>query len=190
MPAVIEAKNLSEIYSPKDAYIKRIFVKNEEEIKKGEVLLEVESEDLNYRLNQANRELEVLLVNQKREAASIDILRNKFIIQENIYKKENEIKGLLEVKKSLTLIAPFDGIVNFIDIFKVGQYINKNEAILTIYDLKTSKVIGYCKDTDYKYLIDNAKGKFVSNIPELKSLDIRLSSISKIFFSKFRIQRT
>lgn len=180
MPAVIEAKNLSEIYSPKDAYIKRIFVKNEEEIKKGEVLLEVESEDLNYRLNQANRELEVLLVNQKREAASIDILRNKFIIQENIYKKENEIKGLLEVKKSLTLIAPFDGIVNFIDIFKVGQYINKNEAILTIYDLKTSKVIGYCKDTDYKYLIDNAKGKFVSNIPELKSLDIRLSSISKI----------
>jgi putative peptide zinc metalloprotease protein len=122
----------------------------------------------------------MLVENFKKQAANKDVLDNKFVIQENIYKKEKELQGFLEIQSLLDIKAPFDGVVYFNDSYNVGQYINTKEPLLAIYDTSTSRLIGYCDDENYKYLKNSAKGKFVSNIAEIKSFDLTLENISLI----------
>jgi putative peptide zinc metalloprotease protein len=183
LPAVLEAKNFSEIYSLKNGYISEIYVKNGDKVQKDQILMKIKSDELEYNIEKVQMELNLLLEDLKRQAANRDILDNKLVLQENIYKKEKELKGFLELENSLNIKAPFSGIIYFNDIYKSKQYVNIKEPILTIYDINTSRLIGYCEDVDYKYLKENAKGKFVSNIPKLKTLDLTLKNISLISLS-------
>lgn len=183
LPAVLEAKNFSEIYSSKNGYISEIYVKNGDKVQKDQILMKIKSDELEYNIEKVQMELNLLLEDLKRQAANRDILDNKLVLQENIYKKEKELKGFLELENLLNIKAPFSGIIYFNDIYKSEQYVNIKEPILTIYDINTSHLIGYCEDVDYKYLKENAKGKFVSNIPKLKTLDLTLKNISLISLS-------
>ena len=180
MPAVLKAKDFSEIYSPKDGYIERILVRNGQKVKKDDVLLKIKSDNLDYEILKAKNELALLKLNLNKQAANKEILASKFVLQESIYKKENELKGLKEIGNSLTLKASFDGIVEFNEVFKKNQYVNKKESILSIYNPNSNYIIAYCKDVDYKYLIDNAKAKFISNTPNINTINANLKDISKI----------
>ncbi len=180
LPAVLEAKNFTEIYSSKNGYISEIYIKNTDKVEKDQILLKITSEELEFNIKKLQNELDLLLEEYKKQAANRDILDNKFVLQENIYKKEKELKGFLETKESLNIKAPFSGIVYFNDIYNLEQFVNTKEPILTIYDSSTSRLIGYCDDIYYKYLINNSKGKFISNIPTLKSFDLTLENISLI----------
>ena len=180
LPAVLEAKNFTEIYSSKNGYISEIYIKNTDKVEKDQILLKITSEELEFNIKKLQNELDLLLEEYKKQAANRDILDNKFVLQENIYKKEKELKGFLETKESLNIKAPFSGIVYFNDIYNLEQFVNTKEPILTIYDANTSRLIGYCDDIYYKYLINNSKGKFISNIPNLKSFDLTLENISLI----------
>lgn len=180
LPAVLEAKNFTEIYSSKNGYISEIYIKNGDKVEKNQTLLKIKSEELEFNIQKLQNELDLLLHDYNKQAAIRDILDNKFILQENIYKKEKELNGFLEIKELLNIKAPFSGIVYFNDIYNIEQYINTKEPLITIYDSNTSRLIGYCDDIYYKYLINNSKGKFVSNVPELKSLDLTLQNISLI----------
>lgn len=180
LPAVLEAKNFTEIYTTKNGYISEIYVKNGDIVKKDQVLIKIESQELEYNIYKLQKELDLLVEDLKKQAANKEVLDNKFIIQENIYKKEKELKGFLEIKNMLNIKASFDGVVYFNNTYNIGQYVNIKEAILTLFDVNTSRFVGYCNDTDYKYLKENAKGKFVSNIPDLKSFDLVLQDVSLI----------
>ena len=180
LPAVLEAKNFTEIYSSKNGYISQIYINNGDKVLKDQILLKITSEELEFNIKKLQNELDLLLEEYKKQAANRDILDNKFILQENIHKKEKELKGFLESKDSLNIKSPFSGIVYFNDIYNLEQFVNTKEPILTIYDSNTSRLIGYCDDIYYKYLINNSKGKFISNIPDLKSFDLTLRNISLI----------
>lgn len=180
LPSVLEAKNFTEIYSTKNGLISEIYVKNSDFVKKDQILVKIKSQELEYNIYKLQKELDMLVEDFKKQAANKDVLDNKFVIQENIYKKEKELQGFLEIQSLLVIKAPFDGVVYFNDSYNVGQYINTKEPLLAIYDTATSRLIGYCDDENYKYLKNSAKGKFVSNIPEIKSFDLTLENISLI----------
>lgn len=188
LPAVLEAKNFTEIYSSKNGLISEIYVKNGEKVKKDQTLLKIESQELEFNIQKSQNELNLLLQDLKKLAANKDILDNKFVLQENIYKKEKELKGFLEIKDLLYIKAPFEGVVYFNDIYHSEQYINTKEPILTIYDINTSRLIGYCNDVDYKYLKEYVEGKFISNIPKLNSFDLTLENISLISLSSLEYE--
>ena len=188
IPSVLEAKNFTEIYPSKNGFISEISVENAQFVHKDQILLKIESEELEFNIKKLKEELDLFQDDLKKEAANKEILDNKFILQENIYKKEKELKGFLEIKELLTIKAPFDGIVYFNDTFNVKQFINTKEPILNIFDTKTSRLIGFCDDVYYKYLKENTKGKFISNIPELKSFDLELKEISLISLSNLEYE--
>lgn len=183
MPAVIEAEKLAEIYASKPSFIKKIYIKDGQEVKKDEILLSLESENLEYRIKYTKEELNLLKHEVDQIAANSKNLENRFIIEENILKKEEELKGLLKTKDELIIKAPFDGVVQFNDTFRENQWVTPKEAILNIYNNKSSKIIGFCKDRDLKSIIPNAKGKFIANNGQLKNFETKVETISNISLS-------
>lgn len=180
MPAVAEAKNFSQIYPVQSGSLKNIHIKNQQKVKKGDLLFDIRSSELENRILVIQKELEILKIDSQKLATDKKILSNRFVLEESILKKQQELQGLLELKSQLKIKAPFDGIVYFNDKFKIGQYVNKKESIATIYDPQTINIVGYCNDKDYKYLDTSAQGKFISDIANIDSLKVQIESISNI----------
>ena len=180
LPAVLVAKNLSEVYSPKNGQIEIIFVKNGTQVKEGDNLIKIKSDDLDFKISSTKQELVILNIDYQKMASDTEILKNRFILKESIIRKEEELEGLIKLKNNLEIKAPFDGIVYFNDNFKPNQFVNKKEPIFTIYDSNTSQLTAYCDDVNYKYLKESSKGKFIANIPDMKTIEAKVTKISKI----------
>ncbi len=180
MPAVLVAEDLTDIYSPKNGFIKDIFVKNAQIVKKGDLLLEIESEELDFNIKKVKKELEILNIDLNKINVNKDLLNNRFVLEENFSKMKKELEGLYKLRDSLKLKAPFSGTIYFNDDFKIKQYVNKKEAILTIYNNRSSKVVGFCEDVDYQYLNEYSNGKFISNIPNVDTIEVFMDKVSNI----------
>ena len=180
LPAVLEAQKITNIYSSKPAFIEQIFIKNTQYVKKDTVLMILKSQNLEYLILNTKKELDLLNHELEKITSNEKKLENRFVIQENILEKTQELDGLLKSKDELIIKAPFDGFVYFNNSFKINQWVNPKEAILNIYDPKTSRIIAYCKDSDIYLIKDKQNGKFIANNGELKSLDAKIYNISNI----------
>ena len=59
IPAVYDSENYSKIYSPYPAKVKEIFVSKNQEVKKGQKLIELSSPDLDLEINKVRRKIKL-----------------------------------------------------------------------------------------------------------------------------------
>lgn len=180
MPAVLEKSNFSKVYAPQNAQIEEIFIKNTKIVNKGDTLLILKSPQLEHSLKVATKELQLLKYELKQIVSNPELLEKRFILEKSIYKKLKEIEGLSKVQKSLTLKAKVSGSIYIEDNFKKGQYVNKKDILFSIYDNSKISVIAFCEDSDLKYLNSNSEGKFIANNSELKTINLKIKSISEV----------
>ena len=85
-----------------------------------------------------------------------------------------------EIKKSLTITSPYDGIVYFNDKYEVGQWINSKESILSVYDPKSVKIIGFCPEERIYEIKQGLDALFIPDILEVKSIKTTIKNISEV----------
>jgi putative peptide zinc metalloprotease protein len=188
MPAIITSEKLTDLYSSKPAFIKEINIKNGQKVNKGDTLLVLESESLDYAIISKQKELKQFKYELKQIVSNEKNLENRFIIEENILKKQQELDGLIKSKSELTLKAPFEGYVYFTNTFNLKQWVSPKEPIITIYNPDTSKIIAYCKDNDLNNLKKNLEGKFIARNGELNTINAKITNISYISLSNLEYE--
>jgi len=180
LPAVVEAKQNSLIYTPKAAKIVSINVKNDQEVKKGDTLMVLESDEIELQIQQTKTELLSLKDELDLIASSKENLGNRFVIEENILEKEITLKGLAKSKEELNIKAAFDGKVYFKNRFKIGQWVNPQDPIFYLYNTNSSYVIAYVEDYNLKYIANSENGKFIANNGVITPLNVDIENISKV----------
>ena len=180
MPAVLEAQKYIEIYAPYNAQIKEINVKNGSYVKKGDTLLILDSSENSFLLKQVNSEIEFLELQLKKVAASRDNLNNKFILEEKLLRKQKNKEGLQKIQDSFVVKADFDGIVYKNDSFHVNQWINKKEAIFTLYEPTSLELIAFCSEDNLKYINNKQKAVFLLNSGDYGAIETNITHISNI----------
>jgi len=180
LPAVVEAKQNSLIYTPKAAKIVSINVKNDQEVKKGDTLMVLESDEIELQIQQTKTELLSLKDELDLIASSKENLGNRFVIEENILEKEITLKGLAKSKEELNIKAAFDGKVYFKNRFKIGQWVNPQDPIFYLYNTNSSYVIAYIEDYNLKYIANSENGKFIANNGVITPLNVDIENISKV----------
>jgi putative peptide zinc metalloprotease protein len=179
MPSVVIAKKHVDIYTPKPAIIDKIYIKDKEHVKKGQNLISLSSASIEHSIKTTKYEIQQLKNELDKIASNDKVLESKFVLEENLIKKEIELKGLEQSKNSLTIKAPFDGIVLYNGHFGVSQNVGIKEPIFTLYEPKSMVVVSYCSVYDIVYLKIGSKGKFVAN-DGIDSIDTTTTQISDI----------
>lgn len=180
IPAVIEAKNSTIIYAPKEAKIKSINVNSKNQIKKDEVIIELESDLLNLSISQVQKELDSLEYDLKMIISNTENLENRFVIEERIVEKQIELEGLEKLKNELLIKAPFDGVFYFKETFKVGQWVNPKEPIAHIYNSDSSNVVAFIEDYNLRYITNISSSKFMANSGLISNIDTKIYEISRV----------
>lgn len=180
MPAIIESKNYFEYYTPEDGYIENIFFTNGEIVKKGQLLLKLKSPELEYKISQINEEIELSQLELNKQAGFKENLDKRFILEESLLKKMNELEGLKKVAEKFEIKASFDGKIYFYNNYKENQWVNKKEPIFVLYDNLDFKITGFCNENDLNLLKENAKSKFIFNSGDLDNITSNVTTISKV----------
>ncbi|MDD2888812.1 MAG: HlyD family efflux transporter periplasmic adaptor subunit [Aliarcobacter sp.] len=180
MPAIIESENYFEYYTSEDAFIENIFFTNGEEVKKDQLLLKLKSPQLEYKISQVKEEIELSQLELNRQAGFKENLDKRFILEESLLKKTNELEGLKKVTEKFEVKASFDGKIYLFDSYKENQWVNKKEPIFVLYDNTNFKITGFCNENDLNLLKENAKSKFIFNSGDLNDIFSNITTISRV----------
>ncbi|MGA1939950.1 HlyD family efflux transporter periplasmic adaptor subunit [Arcobacter sp. YIC-310] len=179
MPSVLEAKDYSQIYSPIKAKVEKIYIKNKEKVNKGDLLIKLHSFENEYKLKQILLKKQLVKVKLNKMAGNKEFLENRFILEEELLRLTKQEKALNKISKSLEIRAPFSGIVSKNFQLHEGLWINPKNALLNIYNPNSFEIIAYCKEEDYSYIKNKAKGKFIFD-NYAKNIDVKFVKVSNI----------
>ncbi|WP_108062319.1 HlyD family efflux transporter periplasmic adaptor subunit [Poseidonibacter lekithochrous] len=180
MPAVLEAENYMEIYTPYEAKIKEIYIKNGQKVKKGDLLVTMESLENTFSIKQVEKEIEFLQLELSKTASTKNKLDNQLILQEKLNRKIRKKEGLIKIKDSLNLKANFDGIVYKNDVFHNNQWVNPKEAMLTLYDPSSIKLTAFCDENDLPNIKSDSNALFIINSGDYSPLNAKVIDVSNI----------
>lgn len=180
MPAVLEAKQFALLYGKDEAFIKEIFIKEQKEVKKGEVLALLSSPKKNFELSQLNKKIKLLNLKLNTTAGAKKLLDNRLILEEQLLKLEKQKESLKKDIKNLQIKAPFDGIVSLNENLQESTWVNKKQPLFTIYNPYSFEVVAYCKEDDYMYIKNSKKAKLLldSGVEEINTVVLNISSFS------------
>lgn len=140
------------------ATIKKINVISGQNVQKGQLLLELDSPELNLKINTVSHELDQLKaeyeINKqlKGQLLSIKSKKNEGTQEDpeqiNIAKLEKELKLLYEEKNKLYIFSTFDGVVGDI-YYQSGETISPFTPVLQMHEHVPTSIRGYIHENNY-----------------------------------------
>lgn len=182
LPAIIIAEQYANIYPPKDAIIKKVHIKNNDTVRAGQSLIELELPQLNLQMQNIKKEISTLQIELSLLAGNQKIRADRFVLEQSLQKAYEELRGLQKLQSSLAIKAPFDGIIRLDDKLESNQAVSKKESLFAIYNPDSISIIAYCKEDELATIKQNStqksKALFVANNGEIKNIEATITEIS------------
>lgn len=179
VPGVLHYKDYQSFYVSMPARIDEIRVNNLQESSKGDILMILSSDTLEQEIQIARLDLQRYQKLYKRQQASAELSRNNIELNQMIKESRTKLAGLIKERDSLTIRAPFDGVVKDIsaDIHE-GRWINSGALLMQLINKEKMQVTAYADSQFIERIQKPAKGSFRSDTQLFGSQDIELLEIA------------
>jgi putative peptide zinc metalloprotease protein len=171
-PAVLIAEREQPVYAPAPARVVEVAVRPLQQVREGDVLIRMESPDLDLRAAQARSRLEVAKTEYLRGVATSRSQEQSEVLASQVYEAAAALKAVEEEQAKLEVRARISGIVRDLhnDMF-VGRWINPREAMMRIVASETSLIEAYLNDTQVRSVEPGQQVRFypaVAGIPVVR----------------------
>ena len=161
IPAVYEVKNYSKIFTPHPAIIKKILVENNQEVKKGDVLLQLYSPELEEKIIITIRKIILArkaLGSLNLEAGNVD---QYLTTSQAISSLEKNLLSLKSLKSKLSITAPISGKIKEFENLSINQWVNNNNPLMLVVNYDQGQVRGLLDDNQVKRFKIEKPAKFI-----------------------------
>lgn len=163
IPAVYEVENYTKIFSPYDGRIEKIFVKKNEMVKKGQILIQLYSSKLEEEIVTTTRKI----ILAKREIGTLSQsagnLDKYLTLSQRLVSLQTELLGLKTSQSKLVLRSPIAGQVKDFEQLSVKQWVNHTTPLMMIVNYDQGRVRGLINDSQIKRFQTNVSAKFIPN---------------------------
>ena len=177
IPAVYISEQYSKIYSPYPAQIKKILVKNDDQVKKGQSLIEFYSPNLDDQINSTKRKLELIKTKINRLSDSAGNMDQYITYQQRLISAKSELSGLLKIQNKMILKAPIDGSIKDLDNLSNGIWVNNRNELFGIVKHGTGQVKGFIKENQIDRFKLNNTAVFIPNDGMHKKINLISKSL-------------
>ncbi|WP_172147253.1 MULTISPECIES: biotin/lipoyl-binding protein [Pseudomonas] len=178
VPALIEASRVAALHAPTAARLKQVQVEEGQAVQAGQVLLELESPDLDYRQAIARREIEILQLQLKRQAGRSETAADVGILEQRLAQALAEYRGLAAQRERLLLRAPFAGVVrDLANNLHPGRWLAMEPALVRVI-AAGARLRGYLPEGDLWRVGPGAPGHFIADDPVRERRAVQLQSIA------------
>lgn len=178
IPAMLEASRVSALHAPLAARIKQLHARNGQAVRSGDLLLELESPDLDSRRQIVRSEIAILQLQLRRQAARSETVADSAILEQNLAEAVAEYRGLAAQRERLQLRAPHDGVVRDLPAdLAAGRWLAPQQPLLRVV-AQQARLRGYLAEESLWRIEVGALGRFIASAdPWLAGLPVRLTEV-------------
>ena len=179
-PAVMEAAQHTTVYAPEPGRIAAVLVKPGQPVQQGDVLLKLESPQLDDDIARSEKRLEFFRLRSLRAATNPQDLADTQVVMQQLATESSRQRGLRKKRDNLVIRAPLTGVVmDVAESLDRGRWIDAQLPIALIVDPKTVELKGVVAETDVARLALHQSATFYSDDPTRGPLDARIIEIGE-----------
>ena len=177
VPAMLEASRVSALHAPAAARIRQVLVKDGQQVAENQVLVELESPDLESRMSITRREIEILQLQLRRQSSRSTTAADSGILEQRLAEAVAEYRGLSAQRERLNLRAPHAGIVrDLADNLTPGRWISAELPVAQVAQ-EGVRLRGYLAEADLWRVKPGTEGHFVADDVLRDSLPVSLKEV-------------
>lgn len=177
IPAVLEASRTSALHAPVAARLKAVHVQDGQTVAAGDLLLELDSPDLDSRQAIVRRETEILQLQLRRQSARSETVADASILEQRLAEAVAEYRGLAAQRERLQLRATQAGVVRDLQRdLSTGRWLHPAESLARIVE-PGLRLRGYLAEENLWRIETGSEGRFITDDPARPSMKVRLDEV-------------
>ena len=178
VPAMLEASRVSALHAPLAARLKQLHASNGQTVRSGDLLLELESPDLDSRQLIVRSEIAILQLQLRRQAGRSETVADSGILEQNLAEAVAEYRGLAAQRERLQLRAAHDGVVRDLSTdLAAGRWLAPQQPLLRVI-AQQARLRGYLAEESLWRIDVGAQGLFIASAdPWLPSVPVQLAEV-------------
>lgn len=177
IPAQLEAAGNTALYAPLPARLKRVQVQDGQSVKQGDLLLELESPDLDSRLGIVRGQIDILQLQLKRQAGRSETIADVGVLEQQLAEAVAEYRGLAAQRQRLEVRAPQAGIVReLLSSLFPGRWLAPRDVLVRVI-APGLQVRGYLPEDQLWRVAPGSEGRFVADDPARAAPRVRLEEV-------------
>lgn len=163
IPAVYVSEQYSKVYAPYPSKIKKVLVNKDDEVEKGQELIELYSPDLDREIFSIRRKIKLTKTQINRLSKSAGNMDQFLTLQQSLIALQTELTGLSRVKNKLIIKAPIKGKIKDFYNLSEGMWVSNFDQLLAIVHYGTGKVRGFIKEEQIERFLKKNPAVFIPN---------------------------
>ncbi|KJZ67886.1 efflux RND transporter periplasmic adaptor subunit [Pseudomonas fluorescens] len=177
LPTMLEAGRASALHAPVAARVKTVNVHDGEAVAQGQVLIELESPDLDSRQAIVRREIQIQQLQMRRQASRSETAADAGIVEQRLAEAVAEYRGLAAQRERLLLRAPHAGKVrDLLPQLAVGRWLSIKEPLARVVE-DGARLRGYLAEAELWRVAPGATGRFIADDPMHPAIAVKLTEI-------------
>lgn len=180
LSGLLSAKTEFTLYTPQSAKVQRVLVKEGETVQANQVLIELTSPDLDFKIATAEHQLAELKQQLAAQSVDVALAQHSPMDVEALQSTLAELVGLRAAQEKLTLRATFAGqLRDLSDVLQQGEWLAKDEP-LGIVESPHATVVAYAEEAELTRLQLNAQGRFYPEGGDVAPFPVQVMTIDHI----------
>ncbi|SEM62686.1 putative peptide zinc metalloprotease protein [Pseudomonas sp. ok272] len=177
VPSMLEAGRVSTLHAPVAARVKQVNVSDGQWVGQGDVLIELESPDLDSRQAIVRREIQVQQLQMRRQASRSETAADAGIVEQRLAEAVAEYRGLVAQRERLLIRAPQTGKVrDLLPQLIAGRWLSPKEPLVRVVE-EGARLRGYLAEAELWRVAPGAHGRFIAEDPMRPAVAVQLSEI-------------
>ncbi|WP_454845024.1 biotin/lipoyl-binding protein [Pseudomonas farris] len=177
LPTMLEAGRASALHAPVAARVKTVNVHDGQIVAQGEVLIELESPDLDSRQAIVRREIQIQQLQMRRQAGRSETAADAGIVEQRLAEAVAEYRGLAAQRERLLLRAPHGGKVrDLLPQLTIGRWLSTKDPLARVVE-DGARLRGYLAEAELWRVAPGASGRFIADDPMHPAIKVQLSEI-------------
>lgn len=177
LPTMLEGGRASALHAPVAARVKTVKVADGQTVAQGDVLIELESPDLDSQQAIVRREIQIQQLLMRRQAGRSETAADASIIEQRLAEAVAQYRGLSARRERLLLRAPHAGTVrDLLPNLTPGRWLSSKDALARVVE-DGSRLRGYIAEAELWRVKPGATGRFIADDPMHPALAVKLDEI-------------
>ncbi|MCX2543252.1 biotin/lipoyl-binding protein [Pseudomonas sp. COW5] len=177
LPTMLEGGRASALHAPVAARVKTVKVADGQKVAQGDVLIELESPDLDSRQAIVRREIQIQQLLMRRQAGRSETAADAGIVEQRLAEAVAEYRGLSARRERLLLRAPHAGTVrDLLPNLTPGRWLSSKDALARVVE-DGSRLRGYVAEAELWRVKPGATGRFIADDPMHPAITVKLDEI-------------
>ena len=147
-------------------------------VSKGQPLIKLDSPNLTFKIATAQEKILKLKWKLRNIATFLNEFSQQNVLLQELQHARAELSGLILKKERLTILAPFDGVIESLSSnLYTGLWVKGKQILVVMINRKKNEIYAYTTTKNHQKLNDGQTGYFVPENIDLKKIPITIFDI-------------